>query len=210
VWTIDARDTAAPVLQPRRVLAAERMPTTPFIVFHPWSGGFRGQMKEWSPNNWVALGIELQKLGWIIVVTGSQADVHRAEVIASALGAFGGKAVNAAGNYTLIELTDVLVASDAVVSVNTGIMHLAALLGAVTISLEGPTPVHRWGPIGPRASSVVTPLQGCGFLDLGFEYDGERADCMEGITVDAVKAAVLGALQTGADPKRIQVGSDSV
>jgi heptosyltransferase I len=64
------------------------------------------------------------------------------------------------------------------------------LLGAPTVSLEGPVPVERWGPIGPRARSVASTFDGCGYLDLGFEYAGHRLDCMAGISVEAVIAAV--------------------
>src|SRR5439155_24747055 len=92
--------------------------------------------------------------------------------------------------FTLAEWADVFAAADAVVSVNTGLMHLAAIVGARTVSLEGPTPLGRWGPIGPRTRSVVTTYDGCGYLDLGFEYAGHRLDCMLGISVDAVHTAV--------------------
>jgi lipopolysaccharide heptosyltransferase III len=94
-----------------------------------------------------------------------------------------------AGRYSLEELADVLAASDLVVSVNTGVMHLAALLGARTISLEGPVAVHRWRPVGRRVRSVVSTLPGCGYLDLGFEYDGQRLDCMNGVNIADVAAA---------------------
>ena len=80
------------------------------------------------------------------------------------------------------------------VTVNTGVMHLAAIAGARTVSLEGPVPVERWGPIGPRARAVGTTHSGCGYLNLGFEYDGQRHDCMDGVAVDAVHAAILNLL----------------
>ena len=79
----------------------------------------------------------------------------------------------------------------AVVSVNTGVMHLAAAAGAPTIALNGPTSATRWGPVGANVVSVDSELPGCGYLNLGFEYDGQRTDCMLGISVDRVAAAVL-------------------
>jgi heptosyltransferase I len=184
----------APHLGPSRTLEADRIPEAPFVVFHPWSGGYNGHVKEWSPSLWVELGIKMHERGWSVLVTGSAAEHERAAVIESALGGFGCTAFNGAGEYTLAELTDVLVASEAVISVNTGVMHLAAMLGALTVSLEGPTPVHRWGPLGPRAHSVATPLPGCGFLNLGFEYRKHRADCMSGITPEAVESVLARAL----------------
>jgi ADP-heptose:LPS heptosyltransferase len=99
-------------------------------------------------------------------------------------------AASIAGEFSLVELADVLAASDVVVSVNTGVMHLAALLGVRTVSLEGPVALPRWGPVGPRVRSVVSTMPGCGYLDLGFEYAGQRLDCMDGVAVDAVTTAV--------------------
>ena len=78
-----------------------------------------------------------------------------------------------------------------VVSVNTGVMHLAAIVGAPTVSINGPNRNGRWGPIGPRALGVEAPGEGCGYLHLGFNFDGQATDCMERITVDDVAAAAL-------------------
>jgi hypothetical protein len=37
---------------------------------------------------------------------------------------------------------------------------------------------------------VCSDLPGCGYLNLGFEYEGQRADCMLGVDVQRVVAAV--------------------
>ena len=87
-----------------------------------------------------------------------------------------------AGRCGLAELIDILDRARCVVSVNTGVMHLAAAAGTWTIALNGPTNSSRWGPIGPRTVNIDSELHGCGFLNLGFEYDGRRTDCMGGIT----------------------------
>lgn len=90
----------------------------------------------------------------------------------------------------LESLSTLLKQAELVVSVNTGVMHLAAILGAPTIALNGPTATHRWGPIGPRATSVE-PFDGTGgFLHFGFEFRGNPRDTMSRIRVtDVVKAA---------------------
>jgi Glycosyltransferase family 9 (heptosyltransferase)/D5 N terminal like len=74
---------------------------------------------------------------------------------------------------------------------NTGLMHLAAATGTSTIALNGPTSAQRWGPVGERVVSVNSDLAGCGFLNLGFEYNGQRTDCMHGISVERVAAETL-------------------
>ena len=102
----------------------------------------------------------------------------------------GGTVVDATGAFRLDELLDVLAGADCVVSVNTGVMHMAAAVGAPTVGLNGPTSELRWGPLGRNAVSVNSELPGCGYLDLGWEYRGRREDCMQGIPVEAVLTAV--------------------
>jgi heptosyltransferase I len=87
-------------------------------------------------------------------------------------------------------LARMLMRARVVVSVNTGVMHLAAIVGAPTVSINGPNRNGRWGPIGPRAFGVEAPGEGCGYLHLGFNFDGQATDCMERITVDHVESAV--------------------
>jgi heptosyltransferase-3 len=83
-------------------------------------------------------------------------------------------------------IVDVLKSAELVVSVNTGIMHLAAIVGAPTIALNGPTATHRWGPVGPRVAVVEPQGGGGGFLHFGFEFAGNPADTMERIRVPEV------------------------
>ena len=191
VSTIDAREFEPPRLRAPGLLDAKRLPIRPFAVLHAWSGGYMGHVKEWPNDRWIALARRLhERTGFEMIVSGGPADIERSGVLAEAIVTAGVPATSIAGRFTLSELADVFVASSVVVSVNTGIMHLSALLGAPTVSLEGPVPPRRWGPVGPRVRSVVSTLPGCGYLDLGFEYAGQRLDCMTGVSVDAVMAAV--------------------
>lgn len=161
-------------------------PGGPYIVFHPWSGGYRGCLKEWPAERWIGLA---QELGGRIVVTGAPAETSKTEGLVSRLRA-GAVDASALTNIGLAEVATVLKGARAVVSVNTGVMHLSAMVGAATVCLDGPTPPLRWGPIGPRVTSVSSSLPGCGYLHLGFEYEGQRTDCMLGIDVSRVAAAV--------------------
>ena len=65
-------------------------------------------------------------------------------------------------------------------------MHLAAIAGAPTIGLSGPTSNVRWGPVGPRAIGLQASGTDCGCLNLGFEFDRNAEDCMERIGVEEV------------------------
>jgi heptosyltransferase III len=176
---------------------AVQQPVTPptgtdngYAIFHPWAGGFMHQRKEWAADRWVALGQHMAARGWTVVLSGSAADAPRSTALAGLLRSAAVGVVDVAGRYSLAEFAALAQAARVVVSVNTGAMHVAALAGAPTVSLEGPVPVHRWGPLGPRVRSVVAEGAGCGYLNLGFEYAGRRDDCMDAVAVPAVVGAI--------------------
>lgn len=172
------------------VLPADRYPPRPYVVIHPWAGGYRHEVKEWQPAHWIELGRSLRARGFHIALSGGPSERDVAAELANAFQTASVEVMDMSGTLTLAELADVLVESETVVSVNTGIMHMAALLGARTVGLHGPTSALRWGPLGPRVRSVTSTMTGCPYLNLGFEYAGHRTDCMEGVSVDAVMAAV--------------------
>jgi heptosyltransferase-3 len=162
-----------------------------FVVFHLWPGGYRSELKEWPDESWRGLAERLVERGYSILLTGSAADAERTERFVRSCSDLPGHVENAAGRYALSELAGVLRESNCVVSVNTGVMHLAAAAGAPTVALNGPTAEARWGPVGERVLSVNADLPGCGYLNLGFEYDRGCPDCMRAISVDRVADAVF-------------------
>jgi heptosyltransferase-3 len=184
------RSTAAPRIDRRALPPAPSVASGPHLVFHPWSGGFRGEIKEWPADRWTQLAVQLRDLNARVLITGSPPHRIDSENLARQLTGAGCDAVSVAGELSFTHLAAVVAASRVVVSVNTGVMHLAAILGVPTVALDGPTPPLRWGPIGPRAVSVTPDVAGCGYLDLGSEYDGQRLDCMAHIPIDAVERAV--------------------
>jgi heptosyltransferase-3 len=162
-----------------------------FVVFHPWPGGFRSELREWSEERWRELAARLAERDVAVVVTGGPGDMARSEAFAASCESLATPVVSVAGRYDLDALIDVLRAATCVVSVNTGLMHLAAATGVPTLGLNGPTASTRWGATGPQAVNVDSDLPGCGFLNLGFEYAGEREDCMDGISVQRVAELLL-------------------
>ncbi|HVE69584.1 MAG TPA: glycosyltransferase family 9 protein [Solirubrobacteraceae bacterium] len=178
--------------EPRFELSEQPAPPPapdPYVVFHLWPGGFRSELREWPQESWRELARRMVGEDFSIVLTGGPGDAERTDEFLRSCGELAGGLVSIAGRCRLPELVDVLARAHCVVSVNTGVMHLAAATGVPTVGLNGPTSALRWGPVGPRAVSVDSDLPGCGFLNLGFEYDGRRTDCMSGISVDRVMAA---------------------
>ena len=172
------------------------LPPEPYVVFHLWPGGFRSELREWPQERWRELAREFIDRDVAVVLTGGPGDVARTDAFVGVCADLGPRLVSVAGRYRVGQMVDVLARAQCVVSVNTGVMHLAAAVGTPTIALNGPTSSMRWGPVGPDVVCVDSDLEGCGFLDLGFEYDGRRTDCMAGISVARVAAAALPRLGT--------------
>ena len=166
------------------------LPPDPYAVFHLWPTGVHSDLKEWPADRWRALARALAERGYTIALSGAPGDVERTRQFVAGTPDLVGRLLDLAGKYDLRELLDVLRGSRCVVSVNTGVMHLAAAVGAPTVALNGPTSERRWGPVGERTASVSSSLPGCGYLNFGWEYRGQRTDCMLGISVDAVLEAV--------------------
>jgi ADP-heptose:LPS heptosyltransferase len=184
--------TSMPSFHPTR--ASDRPPPPvdgPYAVLHMWPGGYRSELREWPAPSWRTLAEIIGARGCSMVLTGGPGDVDRTAAFVASCDGLDLPLFPVAGRYRLHELVDVLATARCVVSVNTGVMHLAAATGAPTIALNGPTSSLRWGPVGPRAISLDSDFPGCGFLNLGSEYDGQRTDCMKGISVERVAAAVL-------------------
>jgi ADP-heptose:LPS heptosyltransferase len=168
-----------------------------YVVFHPWPAGYRSYLKEWPESNWWELGERVGQLGYDIAITGGPSDRARAEQVRARLASRTRRqVVNLAGGTSLAETIRVLKDAVAVVSVNTGVVHLTAAVGTPLISLNGPTNAARWGPLGPRSVSVNADGPDCGYLNLGFEYEGHREDCMATIKPDRVFETLLGLLRS--------------
>jgi len=166
-----------------------------YIVFHPWPAGYRSYLKEWPQEHWLELAARVGQLGCQIVITGGPSDRRRAEQVRERLAArVASPVLNLAGQTALAETIRMLQDAAAVVSVNTGIVHLASAVGTPVISLNGPTNAARWGPLGSASISVNAEGPDCGYLHLGFEYEGHREDCMASIEPDRVFEALVGLL----------------
>jgi heptosyltransferase-3 len=159
------------------------------VALHLWASGQRSWLREWPEERWVELARRLAKANTLFVVTGAPSDMARMEPFVARLRAAGLRAEPFVSPDGFRTLTEVLRRARLVVSVNTGVMHLAAIAGARVVAINGPNRNGRWGPVGPRAVGVEAPGEGCGYLHLGFNFDGQPTDCMERISVELVYEA---------------------
>lgn len=103
--------------------------------------------KRWPVASWVAAAERLRAAGFRLVVVGGPDDRGAAQQLAEV-------AEPAAGTFTLQETGALLAHARAVVSGDTGVMHMATGVGTPVVALFGPT-VEQFGFFPYRARAVV-------------------------------------------------------
>jgi heptosyltransferase-2 len=124
-------------------------PDEPFIVFAP--GAAYGQAKQWLPDRFAQLaGLLINERGWSVLMVGSHADRSACADIASRLGSTGtrmNRLVDLSGKTDLPALAGVLARAHAVVSNDSGAMHLAGAVGVKVVAIFGATNEKRTSPL---------------------------------------------------------------
>ncbi|HYK81845.1 MAG TPA: glycosyltransferase family 9 protein [Gemmatimonadales bacterium] len=104
--------------------------------------------KRWPVAHWSALAERLRAAGYRPVVVGGPDDRGLAQQLVA------GGAASAAGEFSLQETGALLARAQVVVSGDTGVMHMAAGVGAPLVALFGPT-VAQFGFFPYRAAAIV-------------------------------------------------------
>ena len=107
----------------------------------------------------------------------------------------GPPAVHIPGNMRILAAAFELM--DAVVTNNSGPMHVAAAVKTPGVFIHGPSPVARWHPPGERFTPVYADEVDCRPCDAA-TCAQDRLSCMEKVTVDDVFGAVCELLDAGA------------
>jgi ADP-heptose:LPS heptosyltransferase len=166
----------------------DRLFHRPYIILHPWAGGQNGWRKEWPLDSWSFLINSLEHYGHKVVITGARADTPRADILLKAADKSSDYLLSVAGQLSLMETAALLSNARLIITVNTGIMHIAAAVNSNVIALHGPTNPRRWGPLNEDAISLVPPGEGHGYTNLGFEYPRNAVDSMLLLSADQVIA----------------------
>ncbi len=150
--------------------------------------------KRWAPLSWIELGKHLRKTGAEVVVVGGPGDAKLAQWIAKDIGE---GAASVAGQLSLQETGAVIKRSAALISGDTGVMHMATGVGTPVVGLFGPT-VREFGffPYKSKRAEVVELNLACRPCSA---QGGDRCPlghhrCMKGITAAAVLDALRAAL----------------
>lgn len=95
-----------------------------------------------------------------------------------------GVAVNMAGRTTIQELIEILAGAKAVVTCDTGPMHLAVALGTEVVALMGPSDPRRTGPFKGTVVRLDLPCMPCN------KRRCKNPLCMRGIVPEMVMEAL--------------------
>ncbi len=177
--------------QPDIVIPYDRI-----VLFHIAAGGSRAKQKSWPYKNWAILANNLIAKGWIIGFTGVDKDIDSIKSVID----FGNLKKNGyiilAGKLNLIEMAYVLNRAQLLVTIDTGIAHLAAALGSNMVGLYGPTRFERWGAFNSdSAIGLNAPHPAAGHLHFGFERHPQEDEIMASLSSDIVLKVVDDKLQ---------------
>ncbi len=185
--------------EPEKAAAHQVMAETPScgprpIVFQPGSGW---PLKNWAAERWGELGIEIRRRwGVTALVPGGPGE---SPLVAAVVGSSRGSCVGLADRLSVGALAALYRQARLVIGIDSGPLHLAALVGTLVVGLYGPLPPAQWHPWAPRdryrIARVHLPCSPCGCIfdpPCGIPLN---PPCTTGITVRMVLTAASELLQ---------------
>jgi len=149
----------------------------PYVIF---LHGTTWKSKHWPVENWSQLAGMLAKTHYTVYLPWSNdKEYSRAERLAVEY-----KHVRILPRLNLSQLAQVISGATALVSVDTGLAHLAVALNKPTIALYGPTQVQRIGIQGEQAICLFSE-EGCLACDrpiCKFQKTQETSDCLNRVS----------------------------
>ena len=109
--------------------------------------------RHWPVERWAQVARGLADDGHDVRLTGGPDEVDRAHRVAELAGLRADAVL--AGRTGLLELAATVAAARLLVSVDTGVAHLATAVGTPSVVLFGPTPPALWGPPAARTEHVA-------------------------------------------------------
>ncbi len=154
------------------------------VALHPGSGG---RSKNWPNDRFSILAARLAARGAaVIVVEGEAEGAHQG----SGDGARAARNVLHVSNCELIKMAGLLERCDYYVGNDSGISHLAALLGVASTVIFGPTDPAQWAPAGTGRVTVVKHPLPCAPCASGQRDRCAERKCLKGIGVGEVLRTV--------------------
>ncbi len=174
--------------------------TKSLILCHVTAGGSRAEDKKWPAENWALLARRLVTAGWRVGFTGVAMDAPEVEAILNAAGLPSADAFSLCGKASLAELADLLRRVSLLITIDTGVLHLASAVGANILALHGPTRSSRWGALNEQATSLNSSHPAAGYIIFGYETHPDGSQTMLTHTVDDVAKAAFAKLEPARQP----------
>jgi len=151
-------------------------------------GASYGPAKQWGAERFASAGARAaERHGLALVVVGSGEDRATAADAARAATAAGAKVFDVTGETELDELLGILAGARAVVSNDSGVMHLAAALGRPTVGVFGSTSPVWTSAAAPWVANLYAayPCSPCFRRTCPIGYR-----CLEAVGADAAVSAI--------------------
>ena len=182
---------------------ALRLPRSPHLEGPPYVILFPGgsaAAKRWPIERYTQLAHQLEQQGLRIIILGGKDDREAGKMIATALR----NGLNVAGETSLTEAAAIVAGAQLMISGDSGLMHVAQLLGVPTVTLFGPSDAAKWS----RHDATHQVLQGaCPYAPCARFGTIPRCDyayaCMKKIEIQDVMTAVSFVLGTDIKTKRL-------
>jgi len=151
------------------------------IAVHPGSGS---RKKQWPLSNFIEISASLRAEGLKPELILGPAEYYMADLLLEHRSHIGSvRSISDLG-----ELATVLKRAAGFIGNDSGVSHLAALLGLPTVAVFGPSDPKRWHPIG-RAVEVVRPELDCSpCFETGIQTC-KKMECFDGTSPETVKNA---------------------
>ncbi len=174
----------------------------PLLAVHAPGGR---PIKQWPVERFAeAASVLAAEIGAAVVLTGAPGDEAVVSEMASRLGARDVPTIRVQGTTDLVVLAAMLQLCRALLTGDTGPMHLAAAVGTPVLAVFGPSMPWRYGPLTAhsRIVRVDLPCSPCNRIRRPPERcQGHTPDCLDEVRVEAVVAAgraLLAAVGEGA------------
>ena len=158
------------------------------------SWGADADLRRWDKANFALLADKLtEKYGARVILLGSAKETAICDAVQKSMNK---NVINHCGKTTIFELAGILAKCNVVVTNDGGPLHMAAGLGAKTVSIFGPVDEAIYGPKPLKDNIVVSKKDlECRPCYRNFKY--KKCDnrlCLSGITIEEVLKACEKAL----------------
>ncbi|OUU23545.1 MAG: hypothetical protein CBC13_05120 [Planctomycetia bacterium TMED53] len=158
------------------------------LLLHPFVSAF-GRFKEWPLTYWKELAAELTEAGHVVWLSGGPGERESLAQLALEVGS---SVAVAPETQNTADLAALVQQSRAVVAADTGIIHLASLLGIPAMGLYGPKDPAIHGPTGTNSMVLRSgvPCSPCLLRRC------DHSVCMSSLTVAMVRSGIDQLLKT--------------